>query len=331
MSAPLTLVLGRRDVARLLSLDECIAAVESAFRLLGEGAVPPPSVLAVQAREGSFHLKAGLLPLARNLFAAKVNANYPENPARFQLPTIQGVIVLADAENGRPLAILDSIEITALRTAAATAVAARFLARPDSRIATICGCGAQGRVQLRALCRVLPLQTAYAWDTAPGRAAAFARDLSAELGIAVLPAGDLSEATRQSDVCVTATTAHRWFLGRAHVRSGAFVAAVGADNPEKQELEPELVAASALVCDLTEQCAAIGELHHALAAGVMRNDAVHADLGAVVAGKARGRTSAEEIVVFDSTGLALQDAAAAAVVYEKALATGAGLEVDFAA
>jgi ornithine cyclodeaminase/alanine dehydrogenase-like protein (mu-crystallin family) len=325
-----TLLLSRAEVAELLSLDECIAAVEEAFRLLGEGRVGPPGVLGVHVAGGGFHIKAGTLPLARPYFAAKVNANFPGNPARFGLPTIQGVIVLADAEKGQPLAILDSMEITALRTAAATAVAAKYLARLESQGAAICGCGVQGRMQLRALARVLPLRKAYAWDADEERAREFARELSPELGLEVQAVEGAAGAARESDVSVTCTPARSFFLRRGDLRPGAFLAAVGADHPEKQEVEPALLAASTVVCDLVEQCAAIGDLHHALVAGVMTAAQVHAELAEVVAGKKPGRRSAEEIIVFDSTGMALQDVAAAARVYEKALRAGRGLTVELA-
>jgi ornithine cyclodeaminase/alanine dehydrogenase len=153
MKPPATLLLTGHDLRRFLSIDECIVAVETAFRLHGEGKTKQPGVLGVHASNGGFHIKAGVLELKRSYFTAKVNGNFPGNGVRCDLPTIQGVIVLADAENGCPLAVMDSAEITALRTAAASAVAAKYLARRDSRVATICGCGVQGAFQLRAVCR----------------------------------------------------------------------------------------------------------------------------------------------------------------------------------
>ena len=124
-----TLLLSRDDVERLLTPAACIAAVEDAFRQLGLGQVPPPGILGMHAGDGSFHVKAGFLALDRPYFAAKLNANFPQNTSRHGLPTIQGAVILSDAGNGAPLAIMDSISITALRTAAATAVAAKYLAR----------------------------------------------------------------------------------------------------------------------------------------------------------------------------------------------------------
>jgi alanine dehydrogenase len=323
-----TLVLTRRDVARVLEIGDCIEAVERAFRLHAGGASIPPGVLGTHVPGGGFHVKTAGLLADERVFTAKVNANFPENPARRGLPTIQGVIALFDADDGRPLAVLDSIEITSLRTAAATAVAARHLARADAGVVTVCGCGEQGRSQLRALAAVRQLRSALAFDVDAARAERYARTMADELGVAVSAVTDLPSATRRSDIVVTCTTARRWLLGRADVAPGAFVAAVGADSPEKQELEPALLAASTVVVDVLEQCATIGDLHHALGAGAMTRADVHAELAEVVAGRKPGRRAEDEVVVFDSTGTALQDVAAAWLVYERAVARGVGVRLD---
>lgn len=326
-----TLILKRSEVASLLSLGECIGAVEEAFRLNEEGRSLPPGVLETLTGDGGFHIKAaGLKLAARTYYAAKVNANFPKNTSRWGLPTIQGVVALYDGESGYPLALLDSIEITALRTGAATAVAAKYLARPDSKVASVAGCGVQGRVQLKSLAQVLRLERVYAYDQDEALSGRFAREMSEELGVTVIPVTDLPDALGESDVCVTCTPSRRPFLMREDVRAGTFVAAVGADNPLKQELDPGLMASSKVVVDILEQCAAIGDLHHAIAAGVMGKSDVYAELGAIVAGLTPGRTSDDEIIIFDSTGTALQDVAAVAVVYQKALGAGVGVWLDLA-
>src|SRR5215218_4064769 len=224
-----TLILKRSEVASLLNLDECIEAVEEAFRLNEEGRSLPPGVLETLTDDGGFHIKAaGLKPDGRTFYAAKVNANFPQNAAKWGLPTIQGVIALYDGESGYPLALLDSIEITILRTGAAIAVAAKYLARPDSKVATVCGCGVQGRVQLKSIAQVLRLERVYAYDRDQALSGKFAAEMSGELQIEVTSTVDLPGALRESDVCVTCTPARRPFLMREHVRAGTFVAAVGA-------------------------------------------------------------------------------------------------------
>lgn len=161
MLADGTLLLRRGEVERLLSMEACIGAVENVFRLQGEGKIPAPGILGVKAADGGLHVKAGLLPGAKSYIVAKLNTNFPRNRAAYELPTIQGLVVLYDGDNGSPLAVLDSIDITIKRTAAASAVAAKYLARPDSAVATLCGCGQQAAAQLRALRAVLPLRISH--------------------------------------------------------------------------------------------------------------------------------------------------------------------------
>ena len=321
------LILSRSDVVELLGLRDCIEAVEQAFRLHAEGRTLGPGVLGIHATDGGFHIKAAGLVGERSYFAAKTNANFPDNPRRFGLPTIQGAVLLADACTGEPLAVMDSASVTALRTGAATAVAAKVLARRDARTATIVGCGTQGEVQLAAIAAVLPLRQVWVLDADHARAEALAAQAASRLGLRVEAAKDLRAAVGQSDVCVTCTPSRRAFLAARDVAPGTFVAAVGADSQGKQELEPELVASATLVVDVLEQCAEIGELQHALAAGLLTRDRVHAELADVVSGRRPGRTRDDEITVFDSSGTALQDVAAAVAVYEKARARGRGTEV----
>ena len=285
------ILLSRADVERLLTPQVCIDAVEDAFRQLGEGKVPPPGILALHATDGSFHVKAGQLTIDRPYFAVKFNANFPANNARHGLPTIQGVVILSDASNGTPLAIMDSIAITALRTAAATAVAARFLAREQCATATICGCGGQSAAQLRALVTVRRPSRILAYDHDPVRSSAFAAAIGKELGIDIAPAADLAAAVGARDIVVTCTTARRYFITREMVRPGTFISAIGADNENKQEIDPRLMAEAVVVTDLTEQACKIGDLHHAIDAGAMSREDVRAELGEVVAGVKRGRMS----------------------------------------
>jgi len=326
-----TRLLRRSDIEGLLSLSECIGAVDEIFRLQGEGKVPAPGILGVRATGGGLHVKAGLLPGNRNYFVAKLNANFPGNNAHFGLPTIQGVIVVFDAENGVPLAILDSIDITIKRTAAASAVAAKYLARKESSVATICGCGQQGRAQLLAVLLVLPLTKIYAFDINKRAAIDFRNELSPELKIDIELVRDLPSAIQKSDVCITCTTANESFVCKEDVSPGTFIAAVGADNEDKQEIDSALIASAKVVADSLEQSCAIGDVHHAIAHGLMRKEDVYAELCEIVAGQKIGRVADDEIIVFDSTGVAIEDAVAAAAVYERALADDIGTDFDFAA
>ena len=310
----MSLLLARAEVERVLTPELCIAAVEDAFRQHALGNVPEPCILGMHEGAGSFHVKAGFLRVeGKAYFAAKLNANFPANPGR-GLPTIQGAVLLSDAEDGAPLAIMDSTSITALRTAAASAVAARHLARRQCDTVLICGCGGQARAQLEALLCVREPRRVLVYDADVERATRFAKPF----GERVVVARDLAAAARASDIVITCTTASKYFLTREMIRPGTFVAAVGADNENKQEIEPRLMAQSKVVTDLTEQARKIGDLHHAIDQGAMSVEAVHAQLGEVVAGRKPARQSDEEIIIFDSTGTGLQDVAAAIAAYHGA-------------
>jgi ornithine cyclodeaminase/alanine dehydrogenase len=315
------LLLSRADVARLMDFPAYVAAVEAGLRAAAAGQALAPPAAGFSVPGGSYHAKGAAL--LGDAVAIKLNANYPENPSSNGLPTVQGVIYLAEAGNGRPLALMDSIEITINRTGAATALAARHLARPDSKVATICGAGVQGRIQAHAIAHALKLERIAVWDLRSDAAETLARQLSHELAIDVRATTDLA-ATRLSDVIVTCSSARKAYLTPDLVRPGTFVAAVGADNHDKQEIDPLLFPRATVVVDSLDQAAEIGDLHHALTAGATTREKVHATLAELVAGSRPGRQDAEEITLFDSTGMGLQDVAAASAVYRRALAERVG-------
>jgi ornithine cyclodeaminase/alanine dehydrogenase-like protein (mu-crystallin family) len=265
----------------------------------------------------------------RPYFAAKINANFPGNVSA-GLPTIQGILVLFDATNGAPLAVMDSAEITRLRTAAATAVAAKYLARADASTVAICGCGVQGRAQLEAICAVRRIDRAYAFDQDSARARRFAVEMSSALGFEVQTVASLGDGARRSAVVVTCTSSRKPVLWRGDVLPGSFVAAVGADSEEKQEIDPALMGEATVVVDVLAQCVKIGDLHHAIVAGSMTEEDVLGDLSGVVSGRI-APVGDSEITVFDSTGTALEDVAAASLVFERAIGrTDRWSEYDFA-
>jgi alanine dehydrogenase len=317
----LTLLLSRSEVAALMRPVDWVAAVETGFRAAAQGRAHSPPPMHIDGVGGAFHAKGASLDLDRRYVALKLNGNFPGNLAERGLPTIQGAILLCDGADGSLLAIIDSIEVTLRRTAAATALAARYLARPDSKTLLICGCGEQGAAQLAALSEVLPIRRCLAFDRDPGKARSFP-------GEAVT---DLAAAARESDVIVTCTTACEPFLEAGFVRPGTFVAAVGADSPAKSEIAPELMAKALVVADVLDQCAVMGDLRRALEAGAMRRENVHAELAELMVGAKPGRTDEAQITLFDSTGTALQDVASAAMIYERALEHGGVAEMDLAA
>jgi alanine dehydrogenase len=322
------IVLSARDVRRFLAMRDCIDAIAGTMRAHEAGKSSGPSSAGFALPLGSFHAKlAAIEDEGRQFVVVKANVNLPGNQARSGRPTIQGALVLLDGDDGRVLAVMDSIGLTSIRTAAVAALAAQHLSRPDSRTITIVGCGEQGEAQLTAMAGVRPLSSGFAIDVDERKAEAFADRLSARLGWQVEPATNLSDAIAASDICVTCTTSALPLVSAAHLHPGLFVAAVGADNPAKQEIHADALARSRVVVDSLTACAGGGDLHHAIKAGVMTEQDVHGELSGVVSGRVPGRTNPEETFVFDSTGTALQDVAAAVLVYRRAIDAGAGVNV----
>jgi len=322
------LILSAREISRLLTIRECIDAIARTMCAHEAGRSRGPVSSGFPLPNGSVHAKmAAVEQDGRTFVAVKANINLPGNAARRGRPTIQGALILLDGDDGRPLAMMDSIALTSIRTAAVTALAATHLAVPDAQTITVVGCGELGEAELRALSHVRSLRRGFVLDVDADKAAAFARRMSAELSRPIQAVTDLDAAVAESDICVTCTTSERPLVFASQLHPGVFIAAVGADNPAKQEVDAQALVRSRVVVDSLAACAAGGDLHHALLAETMTEQDVHGELSAIVAGRLAGRTTRDEIFVFDSTGTALQDVAAAVLVFERAATEGAGLRV----
>lgn len=326
------LILTRKDLVSMLAPADYLAAVETAFRADKAGRALSPLPMHIDGEGvGAFHAKGAAFFDDNAYVALKLNGNFPNNPEENNLPTIQGAVLLCDARNGSLLCVLDSIEVTLRRTAAASALAAKYLARQDSRVLTICGCGDQGRAHVDALSALFDFDVFYAWDIDSGKAAQFADDMSDCFDITVETVEDLAAATRQSDIIAACTSSREPFLSIEHAPPGVFIAAVGADNPNKNEVAPALMASAKVICDVIAQGAEMGDLRAAIDAGTMAREDVYADLGDIVTGRKPGRRNRQEIIVFDSTGTALQDVTSAAKAYERAVEAGAGQKIALSA
>jgi len=299
------------ELERILTPDLCFVALFEVYSALALDPETQPKTLGFMGDQGSFHIKAGLYPKKRDVFAAKLNANFPEN-ANQGLPTIQGLVILMDAANGVPLALMDSGELTAKRTAGVAALAASFGARKDSKTLTLVGAGFQADYFLAAFRARFPLRDVYIFDKNFEKAESLARETGARAVRA------LEGAAEKSDIIVTATTSKTPVLMRSMVKPGAFIAAMGADNKVKNEIEPALFQDAAVLVDDREKCAAEGDLQKALEAGVIAIDQVRGDLCQVVSGKIKARKGGDEIVLFDSVGNGLQDVAVARAVIKRA-------------
>jgi alanine dehydrogenase len=321
-----TLLLSREAIARSVPPGAYLAAVGSAFRRLGAGELHTPSVSHLAGLDGAFHIKAAISLTFPRRAAVKINGNFPQNVARCGLPVIQGFIALLDGECGRILALMDSIEITARRTAATSALAAQQLARAESRRLAFIGCGVQARYHFEAFAELYRFDSVALYD----RSAEHATELAHRVQDAGLPA-DVRTSARaaalSADIIVTSTPSRAALLGLEDVCAGAYIAAVGADSGGKQELAPALLRRARVVPDVLAQAAHMGDLQHALAAGVMTPQDIHGELADVVCGRAPGRSSDDELFVFDSTGSAVADFAAAEMAYEIACRDPAALRI----
>jgi len=320
-------LLSGHDLRQLLSPRVVIEALREAYAALADNRADRGRSVGFMIEGGSIHVKSGLLPGSHLAFAAKVNVNLPDNWKCRNLPTIQGVVIVSDARNGRPLASMESITLTGIRTAATAALAAQFGARKDAKRLAIVGCGAQAKYQLEAFREVFPVAIVHAFDVDEARA----RDLASTCSTPRSPvtvAPSVRAAVTEADICVTCTTSKLPVLTEDLDLAGCFVAAIGADNPEKHEIAPALMGRARILVDDIDACASGGDLNHALRAGTLTKEQVHADLADLAAGRKRARLTEEELVIFDSSGSGVQDVATAWAAYQEARRAGVGGRFD---
>lgn len=315
------LVLARAEVERLVSLSDAIAAVEEAFCALagGQAFLFPVIRERIDPYGGFFGVKSGYLA-SRGYLGYKGGGFWASNGAK-GLAGHQSVILLYDPETGVPKAAIDGNYLTVVRTAAAGAIAARCLARANSRKAAIIGTGVQGAIQLAGLREVLPIEEVRCWDKVAASSRAFAARVATE-GLRARACDTPREAVDGADVVVTATPSFEAVIEDGWIGPGTHINAFGADTRGKQEISETLVARAKVVVDYLPQAREIGECQHAFRRGLIHE--VHAELGEILSGRKPGRQSDDEITLFDATGIALQDLAVAGRAYEAALAQGAG-------
>jgi len=308
-----TLLLDKDATSSLLSMTEVIRAVEDAFVSWNQGraSMPPKAYLTVE--KGDFRAMPAALPGAAGVKWINVHT---QNPS-LGLPTVIGVFIYSDPDTAYPLAIMDATEMTAYRTAAASAIASRYLARADSHTLGIVGAGKQARSQVLAHAESFGIKQVIAADRSPDAA----RKLAQSLPEFSVKEGSIEEAAGADIVC-TLTPSREPLVRREWVRPGTHINAVGADAKGKQELDPAILRDALVVVDDPRQSSAAGEINVPIAAGLYSLEDLYATLGEIVTDSKPGRTDDETITVFDSTGVAIEDLAVARVIYEKARQTG---------
>jgi alanine dehydrogenase len=320
-------ILRREDLTAVLAPGDVIAAVERAFReyAAGRAAALPRAVLPME-RHGVFLAMVSALPRLGALGTKLVTV--VDGNRRRGLPTLHASYLLTDPETGVPLALMEAGFLTAIRTGATSALAARYLARPDSRVVACFGAGVQARFQLLCLKAVLPLAEVRVVGRDPQRAAAFAEGMRRELGISVTPLTDRKGAVRGADVVTCATTSPRPVFSGRDLGPGCHVDAVGAFRPATRELDTMTIRKSRVVVDTYEGAwEEAGDLLIPIKAGAITRRHVKAELAELVTGARPGRTGPREITLFKSVGFAPEDAVTARLAYDRATAAGLGIEV----
>ena len=326
------LLLSRKDVETVLTMKDTIAAVEEGFRQLAMGNVimPQRPVIRIAEHHGLHLAMPAYIGGAEGggSLALKVVTVYHDNPAKYGLPTTIGTLLLNDPRTGALVAIMDAGFLTAMRTGAVSGVATKYLAREDARSVGVFGAGVQARTQLIAICDVRPVERALVCDPEQEAREKYAADMSERLSISV-EATDDPRACAENDVIVTASSSGTPVFEGAWLAPGTHINGIGSHTPGTRELDTETIRRAKVVPDLAPACLEeAGDLMIPIQEGAISEDHIHASLGEVVAGIKPGRESAEEITLFKSVGLAVQDAATAARVYELAQAAGVGVEIE---
>jgi len=303
-------------VGSVISLQEVIGLIELGFAADARGDHRNFSVVRERlapAHDGIFGIKSGI---AGTTLGFKAGGFWPGNRQRGVLPH-QSTMVLFNPDTGQPVTLIGANRITGLRTGAAGAVAAKYLARKESHSVAIIGCGAQGKMQLRALARVVGIDSVTVWDTFPVSGASFSTELGQELGLKIAVGFDPELTVRGVDIVVTTTPGETPVLKSDWISAGQHITAIGSDTAGKQELQTELLLRGCLVVDNRAQALALGEAQHLKQIVDDPDSYIHAELGEVIAGTAVGRTSDEEITIFDATGVTFQDLVVAAEIYRR--------------
>ena len=323
-----TLILTQSDIERLMDMRTAIRVMTRAFQAQAHGhVVMPPKVYLPLPHRSDFRAMPAYLSAPSCCGMKWVNV-HPHNPSR-GLPTVMGTLIINETATGFPLAVMDGLSVTRLRTGAAAGVAAKALARPRSHIVGLVGCGAMAFHQLLALAELFRLREVKVWGYRPGEARRFCASAERRLTVPVVPVNTVNGCVAEADIIVTITPSRTPLVRRAWVKPGTHINAVGADAPGKQELDPRILRDATVVVDDREQAIHGGELNVPVAKRLFHPRHIHATLGEVLLGRAPGRTRPDELTVFDSTGIAVHDVALGYELFRLAVRARRGRPVRF--
>ena len=309
-----TLLVTRSQIENVLNMRDCVSIVEEAFKLYGQGQVQMPAKMYLYFDKGDLRCMPAYIGSIGMAGVKNVNVH----PLNKSLPTVMATITLIDPDTGFPLAIMDGTYITNMRTGAAGAVAAKYLSRDDSKTAAFVGAGTQARTQLEGLLITRPnICEVTVYDAGGEKMKDFARIAKDKFDLNVKCSESVEDAVKNADIVTTTTPVREPLVKAGYIRRGTHFNAFGADASGKEELDPEILKKSRIVIDNWEQASHSGEINVPLSKGIITRQDIYGDIGEIVTGKKPARQSAEQITVFDSTGLSIQDIAVAAEVYKR--------------
>ena len=312
-----TYIIDKAAIEQAFDMADYVRTIEQAFEIYGSNGVQMPPKVYLTFEKGDLRCMPVYIPSMNTAGVKNVNVH----PANKNLPAVMATITLIDPQTGFPLAIMDGTHITRMRTGAAGGVAARYLSREDSTTAAFIGTGVQAWTQLQALLVTRPNITKVTlYDIRPESMKTFAERVKTQLNIEAVCGDSVAEALKNADIVTTTTTVRSPIVKDRFLQPGTHINAIGADAQGKQELCPAILKRAKVVIDNWAQASHSGEINVPFAQGIVSRDDIHADIGEIVTGKKPARQSPDEITVFDSTGLAIQDLSAATMIFRKLLA-----------
>lgn len=326
-----TLLLNKEEVSRLICMKEVIPAVEAAYKAFSSNQVLQPGYIGIDLPppRGEIDFKLSYCGSNELISMKASSGGFANNLKDHGVPSGMGTILLFDARCCALLCVMEGSLITGLRTGAAGAVSVKALARKNSRKITSIGTGNQARMQIRAISEVMKIEEIHAWNNTPETLSRYKADIEGEFGIPVAMAKSKREAVEQADILITTTRGKGSLVQADWIKPGTHIVAIGTDQRGKQELGPEIFRNAKIVTDSLTQCVEKGETWHPLNKKIIARDDIHGELGEVLLGRIPGRENDEEVTIFDSTGMAIQDNITSEKIYRNAIASETGTFFEF--
>ncbi len=323
-----TLLLSKQDVGMIINMKDAIASVEQAYMDYCSNMIIQPPIVSIEDEENNGELDIKTCYSKSNHFISiKSASGYWDNPKVYNLPTMLATVMLIDGKTGYPLCIMDGSLITGYRTGAAGGLSARLLARKNSKKVAIIGAGNQARLQLKAICEVLNIESVKVWDTNTELLAVYKEEISKSLNLSVETCEAAKDAVIDADIIVTTTPSKNMIVKDEWIKEGTHIIAIGADMAGKQELDTKIFRRAKIYVDSISQCVERGETRNAIMSGDIQTSDIYAELGEVLLNGKQGRDNDTQITIFDATGMGIQDNTLADLIYNKALSMGIGSKI----